>query len=159
MSCCKFHGVITMNNQNNNFKRKIASFFVGRYGNDQLNRFLLIVCAILCVINAFFFSPAAYAVELATLVWCVFRMTSRNFTARHRENDTFLLLSAPVTKFWKKRIVPFFRLCKNRFRDRKTHVYRVCPHCGAVLRLPRRKGKHSVCCPACKKSFNVRIFR
>lgn len=37
------------------------------------------------------------------------------------------------------------------------HVISVCPHCGKKLRLPNRKGKHSVQCPICKKSYDLRI--
>jgi hypothetical protein len=31
-----------------------------------------------------------------------------------------------------------------------------CPHCKANLRLPRKKGKHSVVCPRCKERFEVK---
>lgn len=50
-----------------------------------------------------------------------------------------------------------FRLTKNRFRDRKTHVYRKCPYCRAVLRLKKIRGKHRAACPRCGKSFDVKV--
>ena len=43
----------------------------------------------------------------------------------------------------------FFVLRKNKFRDRKTHVYRKCPHCKAQIRLPKVKGEHKCACPKC----------
>lgn len=45
----------------------------------------------------------------------------------------------------------------HRIRDRKTHVYRTCPVCKNVLRLPRVMGEHGVNCPACRGHFTVKI--
>ena len=51
----------------------------------------------------------------------------------------------------------WFVLQKNRFRDRKTHIYRKCPGCRRTLRLPKIKGDHTVCCPCCGKKFQVKV--
>ena len=51
----------------------------------------------------------------------------------------------------------FFNLQKREFADRKTHRYRTCPHCKATVRLRYKKGNHTVCCPKCRKDFNVKI--
>ena len=48
-------------------------------------------------------------------------------------------------------------LCRNRWRDRKTHVYHRCPHCRAMLRLPRRPGFHGVTCPRCSRHFDMTV--
>ena len=48
-------------------------------------------------------------------------------------------------------------LQKSKHRDRKTHVFRKCPACKSVLRLPRQKGKHTVRCPRCQHRFDVKI--
>ena len=45
----------------------------------------------------------------------------------------------------------------HRIRDRKTHVYRRCPVCKNVLRLPREVGDHGVNCPVCHGHFSVKI--
>ncbi|MBE6592034.1 MAG: hypothetical protein E7646_08345 [Ruminococcaceae bacterium] len=71
----------------------------------------------------------------------IFRAMSRNIAGRRRENEKFS---------------GFFRLMKNKRRDRKTHVYRKCKQCHAVLRLPKAKGKHTVVCPKCRNRFEVR---
>ena len=39
--------------------------------------------------------------------------------------------------------------------DTEYHIFRQCPYCSATLRLPRQKGKHTVKCPRCSKSFGV----
>ena len=131
------------------FTNKLAGFFYGRYGNDTLNKVLtgiyltwLIVFTIVDVfVPSIIFTLVGWCVTLALFAWVMFRMMSRNIYARRRENDKFC---------------GFFKLRKNKFRDRKTHVYRKCKTCKAVLRLPKAKGKHFVVCPKCKSRFEVR---
>lgn len=132
------------------FKNKLAKFMYGRYGNDKLNNLLLWSYIALFIANAvisvFVELPPIVPVIYLVLSWCIigftiFRMFSRNITARRRENDRFF---------------GYFKLIKNKFKDRKTHVYRKCPNCRAVLRLPRAKGRHTVVCPRCKERFSVR---
>ena len=120
----------------------------GRYGTDTLNKVLLwvyvAVIIIYTVLSFLIKSPAfylAYILLTTALVVVIFwRMFSRNIEARRRENIKFC---------------GFFKLGRNKFRDRKTHVYRKCPRCKAVLRLPRAKGKHNVVCPRCQNRFEV----
>ena len=33
----------------------------------------------------------------------------------------------------------------------------VCPACRKVLRLPKIKGAHTVCCPCCGKKFQLKV--
>ncbi len=131
------------------FRDRINRFFYGRYGNDQLNTTLLIAYLTLLVFSLFFDHLTFTVLGAVCLIVCLFRMLSKDIHVRRAENDKFLRLS--------KRFTGFFKLQRNRFRDRKTHVYRRCPSCRAMLRLPKKKGEHSVCCPACKKSFGVKI--
>lgn len=120
----------------------------GRYGSDTLNKVLTVAYAIIVLvfsIAAFFINSPwftlAYILISFTLVFFIFfRIFSRNIAARRRENDKFC---------------GFFKLRKNKLRDRKTHVYKKCPTCKAVLRLPKSKGKHTVICPRCKNRFSV----
>ena len=131
------------------FTNKLAGFFYGRYGNDTLNKVLtgiyltwLIVFTIVDIfVSSIIFTIVGWCITLALFLWVMFRMMSRNIYARRRENDKFC---------------GFFKLRKNKFRDRKTHVYRKCKTCKAVLRLPKAKGKHFVVCPKCKSRFEVR---
>ena len=121
----------------------------GRYGTDTLSKVLLgiyFAFVLICTVIAFFvhsiwFAIFYYVVASALVVWMFSRMFSRNIAARRRENEKFC---------------GFFKLWKNKYRDRKTHVYRKCPACKAVLRLPKAKGKHFVVCPRCKNRFKVR---
>ena len=84
------------------------------------------------------------------VAYATFRMFSRNINARRRENKVI------------NNLVVFFRNKHSIRRQRKldyNHVYKKCPSCHAVLRLPRRKGKHTTVCPKCNKKFRVYVFK
>lgn len=131
------------------FTNKLSRFFYGRYGGDTLNKFLTAVYVIWIIafaivdifVGSIAFTVCGWAITVALFIWTTFRMMSRNIYARRRENEKFC---------------GFFKLKRNKFRDRKTHVYRKCKSCKAVLRLPKSKGKHFVVCPKCKNRFQVK---
>lgn len=134
------------------FRERIARFFYGRYGIDSLYYGLLVSILILWILRVIFafLAPVSiiiYILETVLLFWMLYRCLSRNISARRRENEIF-------TSFWKK-IKNFFILQKNKIRDFKEYRYKKCPHCKAVLRLPKRKGTHSVICPRCAKRFDA----
>ena len=131
------------------FKNKIYRFMYGRYGYDQLGKTLLwVYCGLLIlhmILSLFIDSPfyylGAFLVTMGLVIYIFFRTMSRNIAKRRAENVKFC---------------NFFKLIRNKHRDRKTHVYRQCPSYKAVLRLPKAKGKHTVSCPRCKHKFSVR---
>ena len=122
----------------------------GRYGSDDLNKALLwayVGLVLLQMIVSVIVDNNAYiTLSFMLLSWVLvgvifYRMMSRDIAKRRRENERF---------------TGFFKLMKNKRRDRKTHVYRKCPACHVTLRLPKAKGKHTVVCPKCKNRFSVR---
>ncbi len=131
-------------------KNAIYKFMYGRYGNDTLNKTLLwsYVVLMLTYMVVILFAGENALVHFLYLVlsWAIvgitfFRSMSRNIVKRRRENEKF---------------TSFFKLIRNKRRDRKTHVYRKCPACKITLRLPKAKGKHTVVCPKCRNRFEVR---
>lgn len=133
-----------------NFKKKLIRFMSGRYGVDQFYYSLFALYFVLLIFNAFLRWPIFSILMTADLVWMVFRMMSRNYAARRRENEAFLKLWNPVKAYVK--------LTLDRVRECRTHVYHKCPHCKAVLRLPRKKGTHTVRCPRCHDSFAMNVY-
>ncbi len=131
------------------FRDKLIRFLSGRYGADALYYGLLVLYVLLLILNLFFNTPVITVLMWAALLWMVFRAMSRNFAARRRENEVFL-------KFWSP-IKNAFGNLRRRFTDR-THVYRRCPHCRATLRLPRKRGHHTVPCPRCGNRFDVHVL-
>ena len=144
------------------FKDKLARFFYGRYGADQLYNALFIaelVClfggallGILGKVSQVFavISAVLYVLALALLVWTMFRFFSRNIAKRRKENNTYLRLRYRILHPVKSRRA-------GRPADTATHVFRACPKCKSVLRLPRQVGKHTARCPRCEKRFTVKV--
>lgn len=124
-------------------------FMYGRYGADPLFYALILLYVVFTVL-ASIFGPLFLLLAYAAFIWAVYRYFSTNIYKRREENRKFLGI-------WQK-IKNYFAYLGDRFRDRKTCRYRKCKHCRAALRLPIKKGKHSVKCPRCGKSFDVHIW-
>ena len=134
----------------NTFRHKLATFLLGRYGLDQMYYGLLVCYVVLVVVQCFVDSIVLSALSAVIIVYAFWRVFSKNHAARRRENHLFL-------RFWR----PFrteLVLTKDRFRDSKNIRYRHCRHCRAILKLPRKKGSHTVICPQCHKRFSVHIL-
>ena len=128
--------------------RWLQNFMRGRYGVDQLSIFLLVIYIVVTLLTGFFQLPLLSYAPLAILIWCWFRILSRNTYKRSKENTTFLRMVFPITSR--------YRSLKKRFRDRKTHKYYRCPNCKQELRVPKGKGEITITCPKCKTKFDKR---
>ena len=147
------------------FKEKLYRFFYGRYGTDQLYKFCLILLMLLLVASLVlqFTLPEGLASAIVSLsisvltyalmFWMIFRSMSRNIYKRRRENERYLKISGAAKRFF---IGNTSRKTRSANRDDQYYIFRDCTRCKATLRLPRKKGKHSVKCPRCSHSFYVR---
>lgn len=127
-------------------REKLQRFMWGRYGNDQLNRFLMVVMLAGLVLSMIFrFSGPFYFIALAALTWSYFRMFSRNIAKRSAENQWYLNQSRKVKGFFQKK--------KRELSQRKQfHIYK-CPNCRQKLRVPRGKGRIAITCRKCGTEF------
>ena len=123
----------------------LQRFMYGRYGQDDLSRFLCIFALVLTIINVILRWSVLSSLATAFLFLCFFRMFSRNSKKRVQENLAFL-------RTGKKFIQPFNRF-KSRLRQRKTHRFYKCPSCKQQLRVPKGKGNISIRCPKCQMTF------
>ena len=140
----------------NKFIGKIVAFMYGRNGMDKLNTFLMkvYVCLVIVLwILTLLTHPYVYIITSLILggfaAYIVFRCLSKNIVKRQYENRKFISLC--------DRINTSISLYKSMYKDRKTHIYKKCPYCKAVLRLKRVKGKHRAACPRCSRSFDVKV--
>lgn len=128
------------------FRSFLYRFMYGRYGNDQLNDFLLMFSLVLVLLNMFIFkSPIVSTFISIILMINIFRTFSKNIYKRRAENDKYLLLIKPI----KKRI----NIIKSNHND-KEHKYYLCPNCKQTVRVPRGRGKITITCPTCSKKFD-----
>lgn len=130
-------------------------FMYGRYGFDQLYKFSIIInlssFLILSIIgrhiNRYFYLIAYICVSLLWL-YSLYRPFSKNISKRQNENIKYLNLIYKVRKQ--------IKYIKNKIRFRKSHILKKCPKCKAVLRLKKKKGKHSITCPYCNTTFSFK---
>ena len=125
-------------------RNAIQRFMYGRYGNDQLNLFLMGLYLLLYLVFIFVRIELLYWVGFALLFITLFRMLSRNIPRRQMENARFMRAAGPL--------LSWIHLRRTIRRD-KEHVYFKCPSCGQQLRVPRGKGKITVTCRGCGASF------
>ena len=95
-------------------RNALMRFMYGRYGQDQLNLFLLVSYLVLYCIFLFTRFVPLYWVSLALLAWTLFRLLSRNAPRRRAENAKFLKLIGPLQRW--------FHLRRTIYRD-KEHCY------------------------------------
>ncbi len=129
-------------------RRRLEQFMLGRYGTDDFSKFLLALCLVLLVLNMFTRVQLLYLLALVLLVYCYFRMLSRNISARAAENQRYLDGTANMRRTlrgWKNRVV----------QSKDYHVYK-CPSCGQKIRIPRGKGRICITCPKCRTEFEKR---
>jgi len=118
----------------------------GRYGYDDLSKFLLYTSMILMVASIFL--RVFYPFALALMIWSLFRTYSKNINARVRELDKYRRMRAKADSFIKLR--------KRMWNERKTHKHFKCPSCKANLRVPKGKGEIIITCPKCGNKITKR---
>ena len=128
-------------------REKLQRFMIGRYGFDDLGRFLNILALIILVAGTFLI-PQITVFALVLIVICYFRMFSRNMYKRANENMIYLGIRGKITGFFSSIFI--------RMKSLKTHCYFRCPSCRQKLRVPRGKGKISISCPKCHTKFERR---
>lgn len=131
----------------------LYNFMAGRNGVDQLSIGLLVSALVINILARFFYFafPLPLVFQLlsaAIMVWCIFRILSRNITRRRQENDKFLSIWNAVRGWFSKR--------RDTHLDKKTHKYFTCPKCGQKLRVPKGKGKIRITCAKCGNRFERR---
>jgi DNA-directed RNA polymerase subunit RPC12/RpoP len=146
------------------FKEKLYRFMYGRYGNDALSHFCMLLALALVladVILGLFLEGIAGAVVslslgglvIALYVWILFRCFSRNVYKRRRENEVYLSASRTVKRALSGNTS---KRTKSRNYDDAFYIFRDCTKCASTLRLPKKTGKNSVKCPKCGHLFYVK---
>lgn len=132
----------------NNLRNKLYKFLYGRYGIDELYKFGVLIYFILVIINIIFKSSIISLLETLLFILIMYRTFSKNHKARKKENEKYLSI--------KKKFITKIKKIQKRWSDRNTHMYKKCPKCKKTLRLPLKKGTHTVKCPNCENRFQVK---
>ena len=126
-------------------KEKFRRFMACRYGNDALNQFLGVLCLALFVVSMLTRIGVFYWLGLALLIYEMFRMFSRNISARTAENYKFYTAQENCRRWW--------RGVRAQWTNRKLYHYYRCPKCRQKLRVPKGRGRIQISCPRCGTQF------
>lgn len=131
-------------------KEKIMKFMYGRYGNDELNQFLVKLVFINLILSLFvrgssFLSDLFYYFSIILLVFMYYRIFSKNYSKRYSEKIAYLEYSNKIKVYLDKN--------NKEKSQRKEFRFYKCPSCKQKVRVPRGKGKISIHCPKCGVDF------
>lgn len=147
---------------------RMQRFMEGRYGQDQLSRFLSIFALILLVISMFVSRAwVLFYIAVILIIYADFRVMSRNIAKRGAENDRFMELTDRLSSRFGGRQgnrgsgrASRSRSRASRAQDRsyqkeqkKIYKYFKCPKCGQKVRVPKGHGKICITCPKCRVEF------
>ncbi len=130
-------------------KVHLSQWMQGRYGADELSRFLMLVALALFVLSCFRAMRWCYPFALILMLASVLRCYSRNLEKRARERAAYLQAA--------ERIRGKRNLQKKRWDDRKVYRYYTCSQCHAALRVPKGTGKIQITCPKCGNTFQKKV--
>ena len=123
-------------------KYKLAAFFAGRNGFDDLTKIIMWPSLILMLLSSFipvqWLKTVLYWLSFAGVIYAYYRAFSRKLDKRQAENNAYVT--------WRNQL-------KQRWTQRKTHKFYRCPKCKTVLRVPKGKGKISITCRGCGEKF------
>lgn len=129
--------------------QSFSHFMYGRYGNDSLNQFLALLWIAVAAVNLFFHSLVLYVLAMLLGIVVFYRMLSRNYIRRQRENAAWYRFRENQKKG--------FRHLSVRFRDRKIAHFFKCPKCKAPIRMPRKIGTFDIRCSNCGHTFQKKF--
>ncbi len=139
-----------MANDKKQFNVNISRSNKSRYGADELSTFLVaagFAVGIIATVNDM--SSVGIGAVVFLLLAC-FRMSSRNISARRKENRQYLAV--------KHRVLSIFGMKAKGVSNAKSGSIKkeiTCPSCSSKMNIPVGKGSIRVTCPSCKNKFKV----
>lgn len=124
---------------------KMQQFMVGRYGADELGRFISVSTLVCLLVSLFTKWGILYWIGLFLIFYTYFRMFSQNVSKRYQENQKFLTLRYKAVAKWS--------IMKKHFLERKIYRFYKCPQCKQKVRVPKGRGKICITCPKCRTEF------
>jgi len=119
-----------------------------RNGIDDLTTFNLIIVVVLIILDIFINNIFLSLGLVLSIIILIYRIVSKNKKLRRKENNIYLkIISYPKKKF---------NLYKDIIKNRDKALYKRCPKCHQIIKLPLKKGVHTVTCPTCKNKFTVK---
>jgi DNA-directed RNA polymerase subunit RPC12/RpoP len=123
----------------NNYIYKLNNYFKNRYGLDKFSKCLFIAGALFSLVKpTILFGPLLIG-------YGAFRCLSKNKYKRYQELNSFENLIRIGENPVKNQII--------KLEQRRHYKIYKCPNCSQKLRIPRKQGKVTITCRACKTEF------
>lgn len=135
-----------LNKEISDLKRKFVEWSYGRNGADELSSACTNVGIVLVILNLFIKLNWLSIVALLLFAYAWFRISSKDITARSKENAQAMKAAGPV--------IAFLAHPTKTAEEHKNYVHIACPSCGQKVRIPRGKGKVRITCPKCHTRFD-----
>lgn len=146
--------------------KTVTEFMQGRYGYDQLSKFLIVLAMILLVATVFMQtafmdmwaeSKYMYIVAIIVLACGYGRMASKNIKKRKAENEAYLRFmsrfskkaQAQLDREERNRKYATFEMSKELGEDGIVYSVYKCRGCGSEQRFAENKGVIKIICPEC----------
>lgn len=124
-------------------REKFARFMAGRYGSDQLNKLISVICLVLVILamilNGTKAAGVLWIVGFALLMLVYFRMFSRNIYKRTAENNSYMRFRYNAGKR--------FRMIKERWTQRKDYKFLLLSGVPHHASCPQGQGQDKHCMP------------
>lgn len=121
---------------------RLRVFMYGRYGYDELSKFMLYLSIGFMILSFVPYLRIFYIFAMVVLVLSYYRIFSKNIAKRAGERNRYLILK---NKFYAR-----VNIYKRIVKDRKTHKYFKCKKCKQYTRVPLGVGKIELTCRVCK---------
>ena len=121
---------------------RLRVFMYGRYGYDELSKFMLYLSIGFMILSFVPYLRIFYIFAMVVLVLSYYRIFSKNIAKRAGERNRYLILK---NKFYAR-----VNIYKRIVKDRKTHKYFKCKKCKHYTRVPLGVGKIELTCRVCK---------
>lgn len=107
---------------------------MGRNGLDEYAKYSYATALVVYIVSLLFRSGLLYYLSIGIMFYGVFRIFSKNVTARQNEN---------------RKLLEEIDFRKQQFEQRKEYKIYRCKGCGRKIRVPKGKGKIEITCPRC----------
>ncbi len=155
-----------MARKNKKGNQTVTEFMQGRYGYDQLSKFLIVLAMILLVatvlmqtalMNMWAESKYMYIVAIIVLAMGYGRMASKNIKKRKQENEAYLRFMSRFSKKAqayldreeKAKKYATFEVSQELGDDETVYYVYKCRGCGWEKSFPENMGVIKVICPEC----------
>ena len=129
-------------------REKFYRFMQGRYGQDELSKFLVGFSMALNIVHLLTRNVIINLLFWVCLIYSYFRMFSKIHSARYAEYQKFLALKNKWMNKWENH---------KRMREQKKiyHIYH-CPFCKQKISISKGNCSIIISCPKCNQEFGKR---